>query len=121
MKFRRTDSPSTAAAKAGFRTATAYRLEEDQRLPSQKGAPRTRRRPDPLTGIFDEEVMPMLESAPGFARGGYLRRADATTSGGTSTARRGTMSLAAMKRCVSGSWATQPRQARARCIRLFHK
>ena len=65
MKFRRTDSPLTAAAKAGFSTATAYRLEQDTRLPSQKAAPRTRRRPDPLAGIFDEEVVPMLESAPG--------------------------------------------------------
>src|SRR5690606_32316342 len=65
MKFRRTDSPSTAAARAGFSTATAYRLEQDRRLPSQKAAPRTRRRPDPLAGIFDEEVVPMLERAPG--------------------------------------------------------
>lgn len=65
MKFRRTDSPSTAAARAGFSTATAYRLEQDRRLPSQKAARRTRRRPDPLAGIFDEEVVPMLERAPG--------------------------------------------------------
>ena len=65
MKFRRTDSPSTAAARAGFSTATAYRLEQDWRLPSQKAAGRTRRRPDPLAGIFDEEVVPMLERAPG--------------------------------------------------------
>src|SRR5690554_2610488 len=65
MKFRRTDSPSTAAARAGFSTATAYRLEQDRRLPSQKATRRTRRRPDPLAGIFDEEVVPMLERAPG--------------------------------------------------------
>jgi len=65
MKFRRTDTPTGAAAKAGFSTATAYRLEADPRLPSQNTPPRTRRRPDPLAGIFDEEVVPMLENAPG--------------------------------------------------------
>jgi len=65
MKFRRIDTPTAAAAKAGFSTATAYRLEADVRLPSQKKTTRSRRRPDPLAGIFDEEVVPMLENAPG--------------------------------------------------------
>lgn len=65
MKFRRTDTPSAAAAKAGFSPATAYRLEADPRLPSQTQPPRGRRRPDPLAGIFDEEVVPMLQNAPG--------------------------------------------------------
>lgn len=65
MKLRRTDTPTAAAAKAGFSTATAYRLEADVQLPSQNKPSRTRRRPDPLAGIFDEEVVPMLESAPG--------------------------------------------------------
>ena len=36
MSFRQTETPSVAAAKAGFSTATAYRLEQDPRLPSQK-------------------------------------------------------------------------------------
>lgn len=65
MKIRRTDTPTAAAAKAGFSTATAYRLEVSIRLPSEKKTTRTRRRPDPLAGIFDEEVVPMLENAPG--------------------------------------------------------
>jgi len=65
MKIRRTDTPTAAAAKAGFSTATAYRLEADGRLPSQTKTTRTRRRPDPLAGIFDEEVVPMLERTPG--------------------------------------------------------
>ena len=65
MKTRRTATPAQAAAKAGFSTATAYRLEQDPRLPSQKRPKRSRRRPDPLAGIFDEEVVPMLEAAPG--------------------------------------------------------
>lgn len=64
MKFRQTDTPAAAAAKASFSTATAYRVENDPRLPSQKMVPRARRRPDPLAGIFDEEVVPMLEASP---------------------------------------------------------
>ena len=65
MKYRSTETTPVAAAKAGFSTATGYRLEQDPRLPSQKRAPRDRRRPDPLAGIFDAEIVPMLEAAPG--------------------------------------------------------
>ena len=65
MKYRRSDSPAVAAAKASISTATAYRIEKDPRLPSQTRSPRTRRRPDPLAGIFEEEVVPLLRSAPG--------------------------------------------------------
>ena len=53
------------AAKAGFSTATAYRIEADPRLPSQKTKPRGRRRPDPLAGVWEGEIVPMLEAAPG--------------------------------------------------------
>jgi hypothetical protein len=65
MKFRRTASPAVAAAKASFSPATAYRIEQDPRLPSQTRRQRSRRRPDPLAGIFEEEVVPLLRSAPG--------------------------------------------------------
>ena len=65
MKFRLTDSPAIAAVRAGFSAATAYRLEQDPRLPSQKKAPRGSRRPDPLAGIFETQIVPMLEAAPG--------------------------------------------------------
>src|SRR5690242_14083966 len=51
--------------KAGFSTATAYRIEQDPRLPSQKKAPRGRRRRDPLATVWDSEVVPLLKSAPG--------------------------------------------------------
>jgi hypothetical protein len=47
MNFRQAETPTIAAAKAGFSTATAYRIELDPRLPSQKKAPRGRRGPDP--------------------------------------------------------------------------
>jgi transposase InsO family protein len=65
MKFRTTDGTAVAAAKASISTATAYRIEKDPRLPSQKSAPRGRRRPDPLGDLFESEVVPMLKAAPG--------------------------------------------------------
>ena len=65
MKSRQTNVPALAAAKAGFSTASAYRIEADPRLPSQKERSRGRRRPDPLAGVWDSEIVPMLEAAPG--------------------------------------------------------
>ena len=64
MRSRHTDAPVAAAAKSGFSTATAYRIEADPRLPSQKKEPRGRRRPDPLAAVWDSEIVPMLEAAP---------------------------------------------------------
>jgi len=65
MSFRQTETASVAAAKAGFSAATAYRIEEDPRLPSQKKVPRDRRRRDPLATVWDSEVVPLLKSTPG--------------------------------------------------------
>ena len=64
MKFRQTNPTAVAAAKASISIATAYRIEKDPKLPSQR-APRGRRRPDPLADIFDAEVVPMLQTAAG--------------------------------------------------------
>jgi hypothetical protein len=63
-EVRQTNSAAVAAAKASISIATAYGIEKDPKLPSQK-APRSRRRPDPLADIFDAEVVPMLQSGPG--------------------------------------------------------
>src|SRR3954465_11442174 len=65
MSFRQTETPTIAAAKAGFSTATAYCIEQDPRLPSQKKAPRHRRRQDPLAAVWDSEVVPLLKSVAG--------------------------------------------------------
>ena len=65
MTHRKKDRPALAGAKAGFSTATAYRIEADPGRPSQKRKPRGRRRPDPLAGIFEEEIVPLLEASPG--------------------------------------------------------
>ena len=64
MTFRQTDGPAVSAAKASISTATAYRFEQDHRLPSAKAVARGRRRPDPLVAFFDTEVVPMLIAAP---------------------------------------------------------
>src|SRR5258705_6140789 len=65
MSYRQTHDAAVAAAKAGFSTATGYRIEDDPRLPSQKKAPRGRRRPDPLAEVWDGEIVPIIKSAPG--------------------------------------------------------
>ena len=65
MSYRQTHDTAIAAAKSGFSTATGYRIEDDPRLPSQKKAPRGRRRPDPLAEVWDAEIVPILKAAPG--------------------------------------------------------
>ncbi len=65
MKLKLSKALPVAAAQAGISVATAYRIEHDPRLPSEKKAPRERRRPDPLAEIFDSEVVPLLQAAPG--------------------------------------------------------
>jgi hypothetical protein len=64
MKFRQTHTQQAAAAKAGFSTHTGARLGADPRLPSEKLAPRGRRRPDPLAPFWESEIVPMLSAAP---------------------------------------------------------
>lgn len=64
MTYRRNDSVTIAAARASLSRATGYRIEADPTLPSQTKKARGSRRPDPLCGIFDEEVVPILEKTP---------------------------------------------------------
>ncbi len=53
MKLRLSKTLPVAAAQAAISVATAYRIQQDPRLPSDKKAPRERRRPDPLVDIFE--------------------------------------------------------------------
>jgi len=64
MTYRKNDSVTIAAAKASLSRSTGYRIEADPTLPSQTNLPRGSRRPDPLAGIFDKEVVPILEKTP---------------------------------------------------------
>lgn len=52
----------SASAKACFSRSTGDRVRRDPQLPSQKTAPRSRCRPDPLANVFESEVVPMLEA-----------------------------------------------------------
>lgn len=65
MKLKLSKALPAAAAQAGISVASAYRIEHDPRLPSEKKIPRARRRADPLAEIFDAEVVPLLQAAPG--------------------------------------------------------
>ncbi|GEM_PF-2659972 len=65
MKLRQDHPIEVAAARAGMSRASGYRISKDPQLPSQRAQPRGRRRPDPLKHIFDPEVVPLLQSAPG--------------------------------------------------------
>jgi hypothetical protein len=51
MSFRQTEPPVIAAVKAGFSAASAYCIEQDPRLPTQKKAPHAHRRRDTLAGL----------------------------------------------------------------------
>ena len=65
MTARITRPQTTAAAMAGISVATGRRIERDPRPPSSRKEARDyRTRPDPLEGLWDEEVVPMLVAAP---------------------------------------------------------
>ena len=74
MKHRQSDPLPVAAAKARISRATAYRLLKDGKLPSQKGEPRGRRRPDPLAETFEAEIVRFFKEPQGCGRSPYSRR-----------------------------------------------
>jgi transposase InsO family protein len=54
-----------AAAKTGISVSSARRIERCGVLPSQRGLRSWRTRDDPLVEVWDSEVVPLLEQAPG--------------------------------------------------------
>jgi hypothetical protein len=64
MRHRQTDTPLVAGAKAGFSTATAYRIEQAPHRSAPEKPARSRRRPDPLAALWDSEIVPMLQATP---------------------------------------------------------
>jgi hypothetical protein len=66
MRFRiEGNTPAQAAAKGGFSTATAYRIEQAAARRPVAPVLRGRRRPDPLEAVWETEIVPMLKAAPG--------------------------------------------------------
>ena len=60
-------SVETAAAKSGFGRTTGFRIRKESRseASTEEKKPRGRRRPDPLEGIWDSQVVPVLRNSPG--------------------------------------------------------
>lgn len=67
MTLRRHHTQKIAAAKAGFSASTGVRIDRDPRPPAQKKRERRHGggKPDPLAGLWDEEIIPLLEATPG--------------------------------------------------------
>jgi hypothetical protein len=64
-ELRRTRTQEVAAAKVGISLRTARRLEQMTELPSQRPTRHWRTRVDPLAWIWDSEIVPLLQRAPG--------------------------------------------------------
>ena len=56
---------TAAAAKVGISVRSARRLEQCTRLPSQRGLRRWRTCADPLAEVWDSQIKPLLQAAPG--------------------------------------------------------
>ena len=67
MDLRRHHPQRVAAAKTGVSERTGRRIESDPRLPSQKATERPLRRHvvDPLGGLWESDILPLLASRPG--------------------------------------------------------
>jgi hypothetical protein len=64
-RFRQQFTQQAAAAKVGISVRSARRLEQCMRLPSQRGLRRWRTRADPLAEVWDSQIKPLLQAAPG--------------------------------------------------------
>jgi hypothetical protein len=67
MENRRHHTQRVAAARSGLSERTGRRIERDPRLPSQKAAERRPRRQaaDPLGGLWESDILPLLAARPG--------------------------------------------------------
>jgi hypothetical protein len=67
MDHRRRDTQRLAAARAGLSERTARRIERDPQLPSHRPSTSPSRRliADPLAGLWESDILPLLQSRPG--------------------------------------------------------
>ena len=66
MTLRMTQTQQTAAARSGISVASARRIERAPAPGTAAHEPRSyRTRVDPLAGIWDEEIVPLLQASPG--------------------------------------------------------
>lgn len=64
-KLRSKHGQEVAAAKAGISVRSARRIERAEALPSQRPSRTWRTRTDPFAAVWESEIVPMLEAAPG--------------------------------------------------------
>lgn len=64
-ELRRQFKQEAAAAKVGVSVRSARRIEQTTALASQRGARRWRTRADPLAGVWETELVPLLRQTPG--------------------------------------------------------
>ena len=64
-ELRRKLTQEVAAAKVGISLRTARRIEQSAALPSQRPVRCWRTRTDPLASVWDSEIVPLLQRAPG--------------------------------------------------------
>ena len=65
MDHRRILPQTTAAAKAGISERSGRRIDRDPTLPSQRKKPRVyRTRANPFEGIWEAEIVPLVQSMP---------------------------------------------------------
>lgn len=64
MQDRHRHSQRIAAARAGFSERTARRIDADPRPPSQRRPERGRTVPDPIEGVWEAVLVPILERDP---------------------------------------------------------
>jgi hypothetical protein len=61
MRLRTNHTQITSTAKSGLSLAAGRRIDRDPRAPGTKKQRRIyRTRPDPLAGVWDDEIVPML-------------------------------------------------------------
>ncbi len=63
--MRRQATQEIAAARMGISVRSARRIEKADELPSQRGPRNWRTRADPLAGVWEAELVPLLEAEPG--------------------------------------------------------
>jgi hypothetical protein len=61
---RRGHTQVSAASKAGISERSARRIESLEALPSQRPARQWRTRADPLAGVWEAELLPLLQASP---------------------------------------------------------
>ena len=91
-------SQVASAARAGISERSARRIEAGQSLPSQRPARNWRTREDPLSAVWDSEVIPLLQTDT---------RLNAVTL------------LEELQRRYPGQWDSSVLRTLQRCIRLW--